>query len=60
MGHGDPLPTSPKFQTAEFGGGVCEDGLKMGWRSLGVFYSEKKSPLIAELRDFAQTSRGSW
>jgi hypothetical protein len=43
MGHGDPLPASPKFQSAEGGGSVCEGGMKIGKKSLGEFYSQKKT-----------------
>ena len=47
MGHGDPLPSSPKCDDGSwnanlnsgvgFGGGVCEGGVNIEW-SLKVFY----------------------
>ena len=48
MGHGDPLPASPKYDMESwdanlksgigFGGSVCEVGMNMGCGSLEVFY----------------------
>jgi len=49
MGHGDPLPASPKcdmgswdanlYSGVGFGGSVCDGGMNIERRSLGVFYS---------------------
>jgi hypothetical protein len=49
MGHGDPLPASPKYDMGSwdaninfgvgFGGSVSKVGMNIEWRSLEVFYS---------------------
>jgi hypothetical protein len=67
-GNLDPHPSSPReapckgkydkgswdanrIYDVEFGGGEWRVGIKMD-ESLSVFYLKRKSPLIAELRDF--------